>query len=56
MVEVIDNVLLEKEIFNLYNGLINSNFWHLARSSTGSEFGTFPGVSVKRENELTRYT
>lgn len=55
MVEVIDNVLLEKEIFNLYNGLINSDFWHLARSSTGSEFGTFPGVSVKRENELTRY-
>jgi hypothetical protein len=43
----VENVLLKKELFNLYRGLISSNTWNLARHSVGNEIGTFPGFSVR---------
>tara|TARA_Y100001937_G_C7028624_1_gene289002 strand:- start:61 stop:585 length:525 start_codon:yes stop_codon:yes gene_type:complete len=43
----IDRVILEKDLYKLYTGLINSNVWNLSRSSKGEEIGTFPGFVVK---------
>ena len=46
-VKYVDNVLLNKELFTLYKGLISCNGWNLSRSSSGEEIGTFPGFIIK---------
>ena len=48
----VDNVLLKKELFNLYKGLILHNGWNLSRSSSGEDIGTFPGFVVKDGNQI----
>jgi hypothetical protein len=47
----VDNVMLDKDLFNLYTRLINTNNWNLARSSLpGQDYGTFPGFSIRDNN------
>jgi hypothetical protein len=48
----VDNVLLKKELFNLYKGLISHNGWNLSRSSLGGDIGTFPGFLVKDGDQI----
>ena len=53
-IKYVDNVLLKKELFNLYSGLIECNGWNLSRkSSLGGDFRTFPGFIIKNNyNEI----
>ena len=52
-VKYVDNVLLKKELFNLYSSLIECNGWNLCRSSLGGDFRTFPGFIIKNNyNEI----
>lgn len=51
--KIIDNVLLQKDIFTLYKSLIDSGVWSLNRSSLPNpDVGTFPGFIVKHENQI----
>jgi len=43
----VENVILERDLFVLYKKLIESNVWDLARASSGSEVGMFPGFVVR---------
>ena len=53
MIKLINNVLTLQDGFDLYNGLINQNFWQLTRASSGEKpGGTFPGVTLIEENEI----
>lgn len=55
-IKYVDNILLKKELFSLYEGLINCNNWNLARSSAGGDFRTFPGLVIKdNENIFNPY-
>jgi len=44
---LLDNIIRSKDLFTLYKGLIESNVWTLNRTSTGGDFGTFPGFSIQ---------
>lgn len=47
-IKYVDNIILKKDLFNLYSGLIQANSWNLSRSSThGVSIGTFPGFVVR---------
>ena len=49
----VDNVILERDIYKLYQDLISSHVWHLSRSSNeGEEFGCFPGFVVKDNDQV----
>ena len=54
---VLDNIFSEKELFFLYNELINSNVWNVHGSAlnfqhpTNKNFGSGPMLSVKYEDE-----
>ena len=53
MIKIINNVLTLQDGFDLYNGLINQNFWHLTRASSGEKpGGTFPGVNLVEDNKI----
>ena len=55
MIKIINNVLTLQDSFDLYDGLINRNMWHLNRASSGERLGgSFPGVSFV-ENEKVVY-
>ena len=51
-IKYIDDVLLDKELFNLYKGLVSHNGWNLTRSSLGGEVGNFPGFIVRNNDEV----
>tara|TARA_E500000318_G_C3399330_1_gene149182 strand:- start:6 stop:542 length:537 start_codon:yes stop_codon:yes gene_type:complete len=47
-IKYVDNIILKKDLFDLYSGLIQANSWNLSRSSThGVSIGTFPGFVVR---------
>jgi len=47
-IKYVDNIILKKDLFNLYSGLIQANSWNLSRSFThGVSIGTFPGFVVR---------
>ena len=54
---VLDNIFSEKELFFLYNELINSSSWNVHGSAlnfehpTNKNFGSGPMLSVKYEDE-----
>ena len=49
--KILDNILLDKDLFNLYKRLINSNNWDLSRSSLpDQDYGTFPGMTIRDQN------
>lgn len=54
-IKYIDNVILDKELFSLYNGLITSSVWDLSRSSKGEITGMFPGFVVKDNFNQVRH-
>jgi hypothetical protein len=48
----LDNVILNKDLNNLYNSLINNPVWNLSRSSLNNVLGTFPGFVVKDNDSV----
>ena len=46
-IKYVDNILLKKELFKLYKGLIETNGWNLTRASSEESFGMFPGFIIK---------
>jgi len=51
-VKYVDNVILDKELFNLYKGLVSHNGWNLTRSSLGGDVGNFPGFIVRDNDQV----
>jgi hypothetical protein len=51
-VKYVDNVILDKVLFNLYRNLFSHSGWNLTRSSTGESLGNFPGFVVKDNNQV----
>lgn len=46
-IKFVNNIILKKDLFNLYSGLIKTSNWNLCRSSGGESIGTFPGFVVR---------
>jgi hypothetical protein len=45
-VKIIKDVLNSKELFDLYDRVINEHSWYLGRGSSGEQTNTFPGLIV----------
>jgi hypothetical protein len=50
---IVENVLLKKNILDLYNNLISNSVWDLNRKSNDDvKLGAFPGFSIKDDNNV----
>ena len=52
MIKIINNVLTLEDCFELYEGLINSHIWNLARASENRLGGRFPGVNLIKDEQV----
>ena len=52
--QIIKNVLLEEELFSLYNKIIDEHSWYLSRGSNNehSDKDTFPGLIVYSNGDI----
>ena len=49
----VENVILKKNILDLYNNLISNAVWDLNRkSNTDSNLGSFPGFAIKDDTHV----
>jgi len=53
MIKIVNNVLTQKDCFNLYDGLISQNIWNLIRSSERTFAGSFPGVTFIEDGKTS---
>jgi len=48
----VENIILKKDLNNLYDKLIKSSVWNLSRTSENGFLGTFPGFIVQEEGNV----
>tara|TARA_R100001015_G_C4591580_1_gene147053 strand:+ start:372 stop:899 length:528 start_codon:yes stop_codon:yes gene_type:complete len=54
MIKIVNDVLTQKDCFDLYRNIVNQNFWTLSRTSSSDNLGgAFPGVSFIEKGSIT---